>query len=173
MKKYEELWKSHADEVLDPDLITPHNSALDIAKTVPAIQADVKLLEKHVEECLEKWSGIWRQSKHRSSSFESSIKEKEDRKAKGVLVGRTAQAFERNPEGIQVLGRLGCLDSIKASYAYKLKPKAAYSIAMRQLCDIKAKARGSASFTTAIGETMSISPATARILNKTSDDMEY
>lgn len=171
--KYNKLETRGLDRIKDKDLLRPYEDALIVAGQIPQVEEDLKIIKKYVDDLEGDWLEVVHSDNQRNTSGESTSKSKEARKIKNAKVARIAQALERTPAGIQILGYFHSVDAIKASYAYSLRPKFAYSVAMRQLCDIKAHSKGSTAFTTTFAETMSIAPAAAKVLAKSVDEMDY
>lgn len=173
MKKYSELWKLGNDEVQDPDLLVPYNQAVALAEKMPLVEEDLKILRRHVKVYEGAWLKCVNDPKEKNTQYNTIDTNKKIKRNKNARLAKLTQQFQGNPEGLQILGLFQNLDNIKVSYAYYLRATFAYSVGMRQLCDIKAKAKGSTAFTTTFAETMSMSSATVRVLQKSADDMEY
>lgn len=172
LDRYQGLWVGRGDiEIQDPQLLEPYRSAQALAYQVPLIREDLDIITQHVDDCQQVWRTIWYQDE-RLASFETPAKTKEKNKLNRSKLAKIIQKFDTVPEGVNILRTLNAFDAIKASYAYTRSTKFGYSVAMKHLCDIKAQASGFTPFVTSFAETMSMSSAAARILERSAQDME-
>ncbi|KAF7790007.1 hypothetical protein EIP86_000955 [Pleurotus ostreatoroseus] len=138
----------------DPDLVRPWKNASE----VPVLEEEISQVVRLVDGCQEEWREYW----SRPERFRNANKDQQKANDKAFIDG-LAQTYATIPDGTTTLNFLGCLDRIKASYAYHKKPAFAWRFAHGELCRIKAESKNSRPFTKDFADVMAVPTAAARV----------
>jgi RNA-dependent RNA polymerase len=150
----------------DADLKAPWNDALDIARSASHLSDELKLVQEHVDACVEEWRPIFRTTP--ASKFEPKSKYKLDAKRKNESKKKLALAkrFVEGPAGCPVLQALHILDKVRASYAYIRSPYFAWAMGFQSLCSIKASRQSAKAVTADFANVMNMPASAVRVLSQ-------
>ncbi|KAF7965380.1 hypothetical protein HWV62_44091 [Athelia sp. TMB] len=158
----------------DKDLLQPHLDAKEWASAMTRelgsdrFEVELSYLESHVQRIYEAHQKYWSSKNAKNSTpIKPANKRQKSSESSSSATTELARQFVEGPEG-QSNFRIPNLVSIKASYAYtKCSEFFAFSVAFRELCDIKAKASGHYIPTLGImSEAMSVQPSFVRIYDE-------
>ncbi|KAI0829054.1 RNA dependent RNA polymerase-domain-containing protein [Trametes gibbosa] len=154
----------------DQELLRPYTTASALPD-LSQVKSDLTRIRTHVEEHITKWQKTARASKSTPRTPSRRGKTRGGRSA--PVEGRNKwrelkKSFATGPDiaSDSLLATLGDLEALKASCAYALNPKFAWSVAFQALCRIKATSQGSIALTGTFADSMSISSSAVRVFEQ-------
>jgi RNA-dependent RNA polymerase len=137
LTKYNNLGKpGHSDQDIQKEF--------QKVKEVSYLKSELSVIEKHVKHVHQSWQKVWGTRPHQNNFFSVSCSREDKRENKKDLdtaLNQVRKEFATNPEGTQTLQLLGIAEMVKASCAFSINEKFAFTVAFRDLCLIKAKAK--------------------------------
>lgn len=131
----------------------------------PSLELDE--IERHVKSAHTMWlTATSLPTSDSPSKKKSPVKQKADIR-KADMYQEAARLYAENPQSFQNFKIVHSVDAIKASCAYCLSAKFAFSIAFGELCSMKAKSCALLPTTVEFGETMAIMPSMIRAIGQT------
>jgi hypothetical protein len=170
LKAYDQFLK-RLDERPDHDLTKPFKDARAVAERMkkdhyPRFSSELEAVIAHVDEVRTRYQRHWATSDKTSSSR---AKKGSNRKDLDAATADIARQFAEGPPDSNNFMTPN-LAAIKASYAYTLSMKFAFSMAYRDLCTIKAVASEHVPTARTFAEVMSIAPTFLRVLGENSGE---
>lgn len=145
LKEYDSVSGKNGKDTIDPDLLAPYKNAKTLSQDpdLALFASELEIIVAHVDECRKKYNKCWSQKgKDKEAAFYISPFKKSSKKRKPSAdqdMLPVAEEFHMKLQGIRAFKMQE--DEIKASYAYSLNPRFAFSMAFQDLCDIKRKSR--------------------------------
>lgn len=144
---------------LDQDLLRPYREASNLR----SIEGELTQVTALVDKCLRKWSlSNWAREEIQSGTPRRAAADQR-RETNNAIIEDILKTYATVPDGTATLALLGCLDRIKASYAYRKNQNFAWRVAHAELCRIKADTQTSRPFTKKFADVMAVPMAAARI----------
>lgn len=171
LRKFDEM-KCRVSKQLDSDLERPLKEAARSASQASeqgfqGLDRELNEITSHVDAAYRCWMAAARSSSESqaSSPAKSPTKKQKTDKSSSEQWREASRRYSEGPS-LKDSGRFitADIDAIKASYAYKLSPKFATSVAFKHICAIKAKASRDLPTTQEFAEAMSIGSSFVRAL---------
>ncbi|KAJ7292563.1 RNA dependent RNA polymerase-domain-containing protein [Mycena rebaudengoi] len=150
----------------DSDIIEPHRAMAAAVTMAPHLAQEMSHLEEHVKVAYEKWKALCGKTSKYDPAPEVQKKRKGPTKQTDNIM-LPVMLHYRRLDTVPFLTQIGKVDEIKASYAYSLQPNFGFSMAFRDICEIKRRAeiqRGARNKVAFIDEARSMNGSTRRLL---------
>ncbi|KAH9948208.1 RNA dependent RNA polymerase-domain-containing protein [Amylocystis lapponica] len=169
INRFDSLKPRNLETLLDPNLLQPYKQAKELADHfklagVGMYAAELKAIEKHVADHIERYRAIGAQSHAPARSRgRAGAKPSSSREWRAL-----SRSFDEGPPDLTLLPKTMCLAEVKASCAYGQHAKMAWAVAFRSLCALRAAAShgGAVVFAGAFADAMTMSSAAARVLSQ-------
>lgn len=150
--------------VRDEDITGVFSRAEEV-ENPPSLANELDVIKKHVDRAYKAYKAaigvLASPSKAPSSPSKLSSFRRDGRKA----IERVCQDYDRDPEGVVLFKAYGDVEGLKASYAFRLSEKFAFTVAFRKICEIKASsaARKIAPVSDEFGDALAIPASFAKL----------